>query len=70
MKFADYGIQPTKSAKLNSKILKSNYIDFIIPINYHYFSYFTILVNNILIYAIIFDNNQKFKGQKWILAKR
>lgn len=28
------------------------------------------VVNNILIYAIIFDNNQKFKGQKWILAKR
>ncbi len=48
-----------KSAKLNSKILKSNYL-----------IYFTILVNNILIYAIIFDNNQKFKGQKWILAKR
>lgn len=28
------------------------------------------VVNNILIYAIIFDNNQKLKGQKWILAKR
>ncbi len=48
-----------KSAKLNSKILKSNYL-----------IYFTILVNNILIYVIIFNNNQKLKGQKWILAKR
>lgn len=28
------------------------------------------VVNNILIYAIIFDNNQKLIGQKWILAKR